>query len=202
MREQKLHEANEIFLDKLRSGCYNNKANEVVLGNGNIDAIVLMIGEAPGANEVKEGKPFVGAAGKNLTLFLDKLNLKREELYITNTVKFRPTALSDKTGKPVNRKPDINEIAFCRELLLTEIELVLPKVIVTLGNVALLSFMSKETTIGDVHGQVLKYGETPLFPLYHPASVIYNQKLKEVYDKDLNKLKEFLDRMAAYEGTK
>ena len=159
---------------------------------------LMLIGEAPGEQEVLEGRPFVGKAGKNLTAFLEAVDLKREDIFISNTVKIRPTKLSDKR-RVVNRPPTKEEIGLFLPYLKEEIALVKPKLLVTLGNVALKALMGKEAVIGQCHGQIMKAMidekaglEIPLFALYHPASVIYNRQLTAVYLNDLEVLKTVL----------
>lgn len=168
---------------------------KIVFGEGIAAPMLMMIGEAPGGDEEKQGRPFVGKAGKNLSAFLEKVGLKREEIYISNVVKLRPTKESPKTGKAVNRPPSGTEIEFFLPFLLEEIEIISPKIIVTLGNVPLKAVTGdKAAVIGDLHGRPLPLpdGRT-LFALYHPAAVIYNRALQEVYDEDLGKLRQFLE---------
>ncbi|WP_304509606.1 uracil-DNA glycosylase [Anaerotignum sp.] len=176
---------------------FNNSGfdqKKLVFGEGAATPLLMMIGEAPGGEEEKQGRPFVGKAGKNLSSFLEVIGLKREEIYISNVVKLRPTKASPKTGKAVNRPPSKEEIAFFLPFLEEEILIISPKVIVTLGNVPLKAVSGdKSITIGDVHGRPYPLtAERVLFPLYHPAAVIYNRALSEVYQEDLRKLKEFL----------
>ena len=172
----------------------------IVLGEGNIDhPPVLLIGEAPGEQESLQGRPFVGKAGKNLDGFLRVLELNREDIYITNVVKIRPTKVSDK-GRVSNRPPNKEELALFTPYLMEEILLVQPKMIVTLGNFALKALCGPKAIIGDMHGRKNRVtvnhekqeGEFTLFPLYHPASIIYNRSLQEVYDGDLQALKAVL----------
>jgi DNA polymerase len=168
----------------------------IVFGEGNAEKPRLMlIGEAPGEQEVMQGKPFVGKAGKNLDAFLESVHLKREDIYISNVVKIRPTKVSEK-GRVSNRPPNKEEIGLFLPWLKEEIALVSPDLLVTLGNVALRSLLGKGT-IGDAHGRFHhtaisasedKVQEYPLFALYHPASIIYNRALSEVYARDLNAL--------------
>ncbi len=168
---------------------------KIVFGEGTAAPVLMMIGEAPGGDEEKQGRPFVGKAGKNLSAFLEKVGLEREEIYISNVVKLRPTKESPKTGRAVNRPPSGEEIEFFLPFLLEEINIVSPKIIVTLGNVPLKAVTGdKSAVIGDFHGkpQPLPDGRI-LFALYHPAAVIYNRALQEVYDKDLTALREFLE---------
>ncbi len=170
---------------------------QLVSGFGNPDANVLLVGEAPGAKEVEQGKPFVGQAGKNLDLFLETLDLKREAIYITNVVKYRPYRINPKTGRKCNRPPNKKEIELFMPYLHNEIEVIEPKTIVTLGNVALRAVSSRfHLNIGEEHGQLLTLSLTSrtyeLFPLYHPASIIYNRSLYDAYYNDLKILKQLI----------
>lgn len=180
--EQMEKESREIFGDR-----------RVVFGEGKINGGIMLIGEAPGGEEEKQGRPFVGKAGKNLNEFLEIVGLEREDLYISNVVKIRPFKLSPKTNKPVNRPPDKAELAFFVPLLHREIELVNPKLIVTLGNFALKNvLMDQKASIGDFHGRLIEKDEKRIFPLYHPASIIYDRAKAPVYIEDLHKLREIL----------
>ena len=168
----------------------------LVFGDGPIKAPVLMlIGEAPGEQEALQGRPFVGKAGKNLESFLSILGLKRSEIYVTNVVKFRPTKRSP-SGGTANRPPTKEERLLFTPWLMREIDLVRPGALVTLGNVALQAF--RDDAIGQCHGAWSRAVAAPpgkpaltlpLFPLYHPASIIYNPALKETYQTDLLALK-------------
>lgn len=167
----------------------------LVFGEGPEDHPVLMlIGEAPGEQEALQGRPFVGKAGKNLDAFLMAVGLRREEIYITNVVKVRPSKISA-AGRVVNRPPSKEEKALFTPWLMKEIALVRPDAIVTLGNVALQAF--SQEVIGSRHGRwaqsVIAPPQAeaftlPHFALYHPASVIYNGSLKAVYEQDLRTL--------------
>ena len=161
-----------------------------VFGEGGIDSDVLLIGEAPGAEETKLGRPFVGKAGKQLDELIALFGVKREELYISNTVKYRPVVRSPKSVR--NRTPLPAEVSQSLPLLRREIELLQPRVILTLGNTPLKAVYQlagqKPPVIGAVHGakQPLCIGEISviLIPLYHPASGIYNRSLIEVMEQD------------------
>lgn len=165
----------------------------LVPGEGNAHAQLALVGEAPGAQEALQGRPFVGAAGKNLDAFLAGVGLSREDLYITNAVKFRPTR-EGKTGRLSNRTPTRKEVALFRPWLLEELTAVGPRVVATLGNTALRAVTGTDgLVIGDVHGQPLPTtGAFVVFPLYHPASVIYNRALQDTYAEDLGKLRDYL----------
>lgn len=173
----------------------------IVLGEGLSEhPAVMLIGEAPGEQESLQGRPFVGKAGKNLDGFLEVLPLKREDIYITNVVKIRPTKVSEK-GRVSNRPPNREELALFTPYLMEEILLVQPQMIVTLGNVALRALCGTKAVIGDMHGQRTlvtvqhekQAAEFALFPLYHPASIIYNRSLQEVYQADLRTLRALLE---------
>lgn len=162
----------------------------VVQGDGDTASKIMLIGEAPGGDEEKQGKPFVGKAGKNLTDFLTVMGLEREDIYLTNVVKIRPFRLSEKTGKPVNRPPSKAETDFFTPYLFKEIEAIGPEIIVTLGNVPLKAVLRDEgALIGEYHGRLIEFGKIRVFPLYHPAAVIYNRGLENVYYGDIKRLK-------------
>lgn len=181
----------EELYQKIRDA-YPDK--ELVLGEGNEQADIILIGEAPGRTEVEMGRPFVGKAGKNLDMFLEYIHLKREDIYITNCVKFRPTRISE-WGSVANRAPTPEEIGAQRDFLMEEIDIVDPKVMVTLGGIPLKSMMNDmSAAIGKYHGRPIhskKSGRT-LFPLYHPASIIYKKELAAVYEQDLLRLAEYI----------
>lgn len=189
----------EELIKKLKEECTNKINNEyinenkvIVFGEGNIDAKIMLIGEAPGEKETILLRPFVGKAGKNLDEFLEIVELLREDIYITNTVLFRPFNINEKTGRLSNRPPNKKEIQLCFPYLIKQIEIVKPDIIVTLGNTPLKALLNNKALIGNVHGRLIKMDTYRLFPLYHPASIIYNRKLKEIYYEDLLKLKEII----------
>ena len=165
----------------------------LVFGEGPVRPKLMLIGEAPGEQETLQGRPFVGKAGKNLDRFLELAGLRREEIYISNAVKIRPTK-TGKSGRISNRPPTAEEIALFRPWLMDEIGRICPVMIATLGNVPLRAVTGGKQTIGEVHGRVIDAGETglPLFPLYHPASLIYNRSLEGVYEDDVRRLAEVL----------
>lgn len=180
---------------KLIEETFPKERDKIVLGEGKESyPLIMLIGEAPGAQEVEQRRPFVGKAGKNLDQFLENINLARRELYVTNVVKFRPTK-AGKSGKPVNRTPSDSEVQVFLPYLHREVEAIQPKNIVTLGNTPLWALTGFKN-IGQVHGTRLQVNILGavynLFPLYHPAAIIYNRALKEVYDQDVEKLKEWL----------
>ena len=180
-----LHQALRAFI----AGVMPGRENALVFGEGPQKPKLMLIGEAPGEQETLQGRPFVGKAGQNLDHFLALAGLRREEIYISNAVKLRPTK-TGKTGRLSNRPPTKDEIALFRPWLLREIAEVAPQMIATLGNVPLRAVTGRSLTIGEVHGQVIDAGETglPLFALYHPASLIYNRALSDVYERDVRAL--------------
>ena len=191
-------------LDKLRAECahflsaiYPGQNKVLVFGEGNPEADIVLIGEAPGAQETEEQRPFVGKAGQNLNDFLQRIHLDREALYVTNAVKFRPVKVHPRTGSLSNRPPTREEVALCYSFLTQEIAIIAPKVLVTLGNTPLQADLDdSHATIGALHGQLqpVTVGEveTALYPLYHPASLIYRKSLAETYDADMAHLSEIL----------
>jgi DNA polymerase len=171
--------------------------NEFVFGCGCSEPKLLLIGEAPGREEVKLSRPFSGAAGKNLDDFLQLAQIRREETYITNAIKYRLSKVSPKTGRLSNRPATRDEILSSRAFLLKEIEILSPICVVTLGNVPLRAVTGDfSLNIGDVHGRPVyeKTGKNELmiFPLYHPASVIYNRSLKQTCQTDILKLRDIV----------
>ncbi|MDA4113563.1 MAG: uracil-DNA glycosylase [Thaumarchaeota archaeon] len=149
-----------------------------VPGEGPSDATLMIIGEAPGRNEDEQGRPFVGAAGRNLDDLLSEAGVSRDSVFITNTVKCRP---------PANRRPARDELDACHPYLRRQTEAIAPKVIVLLGDAALKEFFPG-SSLGQVHGKTMKRGSLLFFSTYHPASVIYNPSLKEVLKDDFRKL--------------
>ncbi|MEG1513863.1 MAG: uracil-DNA glycosylase [Clostridia bacterium] len=169
---------------------YGADSKVLVFGAGDVHAQLMLIGEAPGAQETLKGIPFVGKAGKNLDEFLQATGFVREELYITNTVKFRPVKRSS-SGNLVNRPPTREEVALFLPWLKREMQLIAPRCVVTLGNTALQALMGRGVVIGDVHGMFQKADGQVLFPLYHPASLIYNRALMPAYQADLQLLSQW-----------
>ena len=163
---------------------YEEERKVLVFGEGRVGAPVMMIGEAPGEQESLQGRPFVGKAGKNLDAFLEEAGLDRAALYVTNVVKFRPTRQSA-AGRTVNRPPTQEEVKLFLPWLRREIDLVDPKYVITLGNVPLKALTGRGSVIGDMHGRFTEWEGRRLFPMYHPASVIYNPALKAVYSADI-----------------
>jgi DNA polymerase len=170
-------------------------ATQAVPGVGSVNAEIVFIGEAPGKKEDELGEPFVGAAGKFLNEMLGYINLKREDIYITNIVKYRP---------PNNRDPLPEEKSACRQWLLEELKIISPKLIIFLGRHAMNNFFP-DLQIGQAHGKLLikkfkgmstKY----FFPLYHPAAALYDGGMREVLIKDFKKIPKVLLEIAKREN--
>lgn len=158
---------------------------QAVPGEGNPRAQVMFIGEAPGEQEDRQGRPFVGPAGQFLNQLLLVAGLQRPDVYIANTVKCRP---------PGNRTPGVDEIAACRDYLDAQIALVQPKVICTLGSPALKTIIDPGLQISKVHGQVFTIDGITCIPLYHPAAALHQESLKSVLRQDFITLKAVLER--------
>ena len=161
-----------------------------VFGEGKRNSRILLIGEAPGAEETKLGHPFVGKAGKQLDALFCRFGVMREDVFITNVVKYRPVVRSEKSTR--NRTPLPAEVKASLPLLRTEILHISPKLLLTLGNTPLKALFAlagaKPPVIGQAHGTIQTLvieGETfSVIPLYHPASGIYNRSLVEVMEQD------------------
>ncbi len=182
---------------KLRMEMEKSKYGTIVHGEGNIYAKMVLVGEAPGSKEVELGRPFVGQAGKNLDEFLEIVKLERKEIYITNVVKTRPYKINSRTGRKNNRPPNKEELMFFKGRLHEELKLIGPSLVVTLGNTALRAVTEEGSiAIGDVHGRPLEIEgmNFSVFPLFHPAAVIYNRSLRPVYLDDLDELKAYIKK--------
>jgi DNA polymerase len=159
----------------------------VVFGNGNADADLMFVGEAPGANEDRQGLPFVGQAGKLLDTLLGEIGLVRADVFVCNTLKCRP---------PGNRDPHPAEIEACQSYLLRQVELIEPKVICTLGNFATKLLRGDPTGITRLHGReevrVIGRRAVRLFPIFHPAAALYTPANVEVLRSDFARIPELL----------
>lgn len=155
-----------------------------VPGEGNAKAEVVIVGEAPGANEDETGLPFVGAAGGLLTKILESVKLSREEVFITNVVKHRP---------PGNRNPTPLEVEACSPYLIRQLELIKPKVIIAFGNFAAQTLLNTKDGIGKLRGTVHTYHGTPLVVTYHPAALLRNPNWKRPTWEDVKLARRVLD---------
>jgi DNA polymerase len=152
---------------------------QVVFGVGNRAADLMFIGEGPGRDEDLAGEPFVGRAGQLLNDIIKAMKLRREDVYIANVVKCRP---------PENRNPEPDEMDLCRPYLKRQIELIQPRVIVTLGRYALQSTMEKAYSITNTRGQWLQYDGIRVMPTYHPAYLLRNPSAKKDVWADMKKV--------------
>jgi DNA polymerase len=161
----------------------------VVFGVGNIDAQLMFVGEAPGADEDAQGEPFVGRAGELLTKIIQAMGLQRSDVYIANILKCRPDTPGQTAG---NRKPTMDEMATCIPYLHEQIDLIRPKVLVALGATAVEGLLGKTMGIMKLRGNWQTYRGTPLMPTFHPAYLLRNQAMSE-------KRKVWEDMLAAME---
>jgi len=155
-----------------------SSATQLVFGSGNPDAQIVIIGEAPGKKEDLLGQPFVGAAGKFLDEMLGTIGFERKDIYITNIVKYRP---------PNNRDPLPEEKSAFLPYLESQLEVIQPKLIITLGRHSLNCFLP-DLIISKVHGQLQKFNERFLLPLYHPAAALYNGGLRQTLIEDFRQI--------------
>ncbi|TET25645.1 MAG: uracil-DNA glycosylase [Dehalococcoidia bacterium] len=153
-----------------------------VPGEGAEDAEIMFIGEAPGWHEDKQGRPFVGPAGQFLDELLAAIGLKRQQVYITNVVKTRP---------PSNRDPLPMEIENCRQWLNRQIEIIKPKMIVTLGRYSMAMFFPGKS-ISKIHGTAQKRDDIIYYAMYHPAAALHQQSLRRIIEEDMLKIPKLL----------
>ena len=155
---------------------------KVVPGEGAEDADILFIGEAPGWHEDQQGRPFVGPAGMFLSELINSIGLRREQVYITNVVKCRP---------PQNRDPLPTETHTCRQWLDSQIKLISPRMIVTLGRYSMAMFFPGKS-ISKIHGTARKQDNTIYYAMYHPAAALHQQSLRETIKADMLKIPSLL----------
>ncbi len=168
-------------------GCrLHEKRNKIVFGDGNPASGILFIGEGPGANEDKQGKPFVGRAGQLLDKILASIDLDRSKVYITNIVKCRP---------PNNRTPSNDEVASCWWILEEQIKIMAPDIIVTLGAPAGRALLGSTDGIGKLRGTVHRRDGIPVIPTYHPAALLRTGALKRPVWEDMKMLRRMLDEL-------
>jgi DNA polymerase len=156
---------------------------KVVFGSGNPNAELMFVGEGPGADEDRQGLPFVGAAGELLTKIIQAIERTREEVYIANVVKCRP---------PGNRDPQPDEVATCRGYLDKQIALVRPRILVALGRVAAQTLLGNDSPIGRMRGQWFQVQGIPTMVTYHPAALLRNPALKRPTWEDMQQVRDFL----------
>jgi len=171
-------------------------SDNLVFGEGDPDANLMIVGEAPGEDEDAQGRPFVGRSGQLLDRILDSVGLHRDDIYVTNIVKYRP---------PGNRNPTQAESAASEPLLLEQIKLIRPQVIATLGNVPTQYFLGTKEGITKTHGTWYEWHGLKVFPLYHPAYLLRNPSREKGSPKwqmwqDMQELKKALDELGEKEG--
>ena len=185
----------QILLEQIKADIIKNnicpdlaqEAKNLVMGDGNSDANIVLIGEAPGKNEDELGLPFVGAAGKFLNEMLETVGMIRSDIYITNIVKYRP---------PNNRDPEPEEKKAFWPYLVRQLNVIQPKIVVTLGRHSMEYFLPGKK-ISMIHGQPkrITFGNTKLVvvPLYHPAAALYNGSMRATLIKDFKKLPKIIE---------
>lgn len=188
------NEQKQELLDKLYSSytktmpCHLDfcDRNNIVFGEGNPNAKLILVGEAPGREEDKQGRPFVGRSGKLLDKVLAKAGIDRSEVYITNVVKCRP---------PNNRTPSPREISICTErFLYNQINIIKPKIIATLGSVAGRAMLHEPIQITKIHGQVFNINNITIVPVYHPAYILRNMGLATAWLTDFEIIKKLIEQ--------
>jgi uracil-DNA glycosylase family 4 len=190
-KQDSLDQIRAYILEKNVCSDLAKTAKQLVFGDGNPDADVVFIGEAPGKNEDEQGKPFVGASGKLLSEFLESIGLDRQDVYITNIVKYRP---------PNNRDPSDKEKEHFLPFLYAQLRTIEPKVVVTLGRHSTNCFLP-DLQISKIHGQsheVTVEAKQPvklsIFPMFHPAVALYDRKRRSELQDDFDKLKTILNK--------
>ena len=198
LKQNQMNTIRDEVFDLKKSSLYKERIQNnyvPVIGEGSLDAEIIFIGEAPGKNEALTGKPFCGASGKVLDELLSYIKLQRENVYVTNIVKDRPTQ---------NRDPEPQEIDLYVPYLIRQIEIIKPKIIATLGRFSM-EFILKHyglesslDTISKLHGNIFRintnWGEVIIVPLYHPAVAVYNRTQLDVLKGDMSKLKKILNK--------
>ena len=174
---KKIEQVKEEVIKCTKCELSETRTNSVP-GKGNFKSDVIFVGEAPGKNEDEKGEPFIGIAGKKLSSALENAGVSRDDIYITNIVKCRP---------PSNRVPKTNERETCQEYLKQEISIIKPKIICVLGNTVFNSILGG-SEIMKYRGKVAQKDKQLYFISLHPAATIYNQKLVDVFKKDIKKL--------------
>ena len=185
----------QILLEQIKADIANNnicpdlakQATNLVMGDGNINADIVLIGEAPGKKEDETGLPFVGAAGKFLNEMLASAGMVRSDVYITNIVKYRP---------PENRDPKPEEKEAFWPYLVRQLDVIKPQIVVTLGRHSMEYFLPG-VKISEIHGQPqhVSFGDTKIVvvPLYHPAAALYNGGMRTTLIEDFNKLPKIIE---------
>lgn len=166
-------------------------ARNAVPGEGNINSEIVFIGEAPGAEEDRTGRPFVGRAGKLLESLLGEIGFKRSDVWIGNIIKHRP---------PGNRDPLPDEVIACSPYLTMQLKAINPKIVVTLGRYAM-SYFYKEGKITRDHGMAKKIGDMIIFPIYHPAAALRNPGFLDALRTDFKKISDVIEFVKTRKGS-
>lgn len=195
LRLEELNKVKEQVLNCKKCSLYKERIKNnfhPVVGEGNPEAKIMFVGEAPGFHEAKTGRPFCGAAGKILDELLKSVQIKREDVYISNLLKDRP---------PKNRDPKLEEIKACSSYLERQIQIIKPRVICSLGRYSMRFLMEKFglkdkiDIISKIHGKIFKvsnlFHSVIIIPFYHPAVVTYNAGMKNILEKDFKVLERF-----------
>lgn len=185
-KQQQLDEVKDRIIEGDICPDLAKTATNLVFGEGNPDADLVFIGEAPGKNEDIQGKPFVGAAGKFLSEMLEMIGLGREDVYITNIVKYRP---------PNNRDPLPEEKSAFLPYLQSQLEIIQPKLTITLGRHSLNCFLP-DLQISKVHGQPKRHQGRVYLPLFHPAAALYNGGMRQTLIDDFAKIPLILEKIS------
>ena len=178
MTKEEILEKIESAVESCRKCRLYKTATHGVPGEGNPQAKIVFVGEAPGFNEDREGRPFVGQAGRLLDELLEDIGLKRRDVWIGNVIKHRP---------PENRDPMIDELRACRPYLLDQIKIIKPKLLVTLGRFAMAEYLPN-AKISEVHGQAFRVNEYVVMPLYHPAAALRSGNVARELKQDFRKI--------------
>lgn len=163
---------------------------KAVPGEGPANAKIMFIGEGPGFHENEQGRPFVGAAGKFLGDLLASIGMRREEVFITNVVKCRP---------PQNRDPEPDELKACNDYLDRQIEMIDPKVIVTLGRFSMQKFFP-DAKISSIHGQARTFGKRLVVAMFHPAAALHQPQYRSLIEQDFKKLPDYIAKVEAVQA--
>ncbi len=190
MEQSKREALKQLYIGGCNACHLASSRNRWVFGAGNADAMVMIIGEAPGAEEDEQGLPFVGAAGQLLTNMLAAINLDRnKDIFITNVLKCRP---------PANRSPESTEIQLCTPLLFRQIEIIKPRAILLLGRIAAHAVLGISESIANLRSKVHDYKGIPAMVIYHPAALLRNVQYKRPAWEDLQKFQALLENLGVY----
>lgn len=191
-----LEQLEALTLERAKPAGLEGLSDKLVFGEGNPDAQLMLVGEGPGEDEDSSGRPFVGRAGQLLDRILETVAIHRDDIYITNIVKYRP---------PGNRNPSLAEVQASEPLLLEQIKIIRPQIIASLGNVPTQYFLKTSEGITKTHGNWYEWHGLKVYPLYHPAYLLRNPSREKGSPKwqmweDMKRLKQALAALGAKEG--